>query len=642
MPYNRNLYSSSESAIDAGMIYDQTEEKLQSEINAEVSSDITELDDSLATFVRPNLLDNWYFVGGGSQLGDGVFPINSKGATSYSATGYTIDRLHKANSKSVLHVTADGLRFSNSSSSASDYGYFTFYGQDVPSDAFATYSVLTNLGLTTISTGSSVVTLPSGILVYLATQRLAFRIPGNLNSSDSEVIIAAKVEIGRGQTLAHQENGVWVLNEIPNFTEELTKCQREDGNFIETVPFDLSTTPTSNTYGKYIGAKDKNDYVWFYMQPVHNTVGRLSMMYAVRRLINGSPVTNGFYLGINADGSLAVTVDSPTAWTTAINALPKTGGTLTGNIGISSGSPGVYLNNPDLDVTASSYTAGNSVGLRLRDKNNKIVAMVTDRRESDGRTGVWITGWKTVNGADTSNGLSLYIDKDGHKVVSVSEAAPWRTAIGALNKAGDTMTGIYRFKGSNLDKDVAANSWSDSYPVVADKDGDFLGNMRAFTLATGVSGVQLTGQHGSYQNYLRLGETANNEHYVDVTSPGTWRKALGLCYNVNETYSHNGPSLVINGIINGSKKNIYLDFVTDKSMENISTVTVTSMNGYLYGVAGTMIGSATNFAASPYTVNCDKQGFHHVRITVTSSSALPNAFASSPVTYFGSLSLKFT
>lgn len=37
---------------------------------------------------------------------------------------------------------------------------------------------------------------------------------------------AAKLELGSQQTLAHQdENGNWVLNEIPNYAEELAKCQ---------------------------------------------------------------------------------------------------------------------------------------------------------------------------------------------------------------------------------------------------------------------------------------------------------------------------------------------------------------------------------------------------------------------------------
>ena len=38
---------------------------------------------------------------------------------------------------------------------------------------------------------------------------------------------AAKLELGTTQTLAHQdENGNWVLNEIPDYGEQLARCQR--------------------------------------------------------------------------------------------------------------------------------------------------------------------------------------------------------------------------------------------------------------------------------------------------------------------------------------------------------------------------------------------------------------------------------
>ena len=56
---------------------------------------------------NPNLLDNAYFVGGGSQLGDGVFPINQRGLSNYGA-GYTIDRW-KLSSGSTLVFTNDGI-----------------------------------------------------------------------------------------------------------------------------------------------------------------------------------------------------------------------------------------------------------------------------------------------------------------------------------------------------------------------------------------------------------------------------------------------------------------------------------------------------------------------------------------------------
>lgn len=41
-----------------------------------------------------NLLRNWYFVGGGSQQGAGIFPINSRGNTTYTGSTSTIDGWH--------------------------------------------------------------------------------------------------------------------------------------------------------------------------------------------------------------------------------------------------------------------------------------------------------------------------------------------------------------------------------------------------------------------------------------------------------------------------------------------------------------------------------------------------------------------
>ena len=174
---------------------------------------------------RPNLLDNWYFVKGSGTAGAyGVFPVNQRGQTVYNTAGFTIDRLYKANGKGTVYSTAQGLQFSNSDS---DYATLLFNGQDVPAGVPAIYTVLTNLGITTVKTGGNNVTLPSGIIVYIdsSSRRLALRVPGNLSQNNSETFIAAKVELGSNQTLAHQENGVWVLNEIPDYGEQLAKCQ---------------------------------------------------------------------------------------------------------------------------------------------------------------------------------------------------------------------------------------------------------------------------------------------------------------------------------------------------------------------------------------------------------------------------------
>ena len=47
-----------------------------------------------------------------------------------------------------------------------------------------------------------------------------------LYAQSADQIKAVKLEPGSQQTLAHQENGVWALNEIPDYGEQLRRCQR--------------------------------------------------------------------------------------------------------------------------------------------------------------------------------------------------------------------------------------------------------------------------------------------------------------------------------------------------------------------------------------------------------------------------------
>lgn len=110
--------------------------------------------------------------------------------------------------------------------------------------------------------------------------------------------------------------------------------------------------------------------------------------------------------------------------------VSKAGDTMSGNLEIDSTSPGEILKNMAMDIADSSYAApANSMGFRLRDKNGKNVAIITDRYLANGSTGLWMTGWKTVNGSNFSNTLGLYVDKDGNRVVDLYPAA-WRSALG--------------------------------------------------------------------------------------------------------------------------------------------------------------------------------------------------------------------
>ena len=165
---------------------------------------------------NPNLLDNWYFVGGGSQLGDGVFPINQRGLTSYTGGGGKLDRWKHLNGNGTLTLTANGI-------------VMTATGDLYLSQVFGTSAVNAKSGAWTISvkTADGTVysktyadndqglTLPSTTYIYAGgSSSLAIKVPAGVTS---ETISAIKLEKGSVSTLA---------NDIPPvFSEELAKCQ---------------------------------------------------------------------------------------------------------------------------------------------------------------------------------------------------------------------------------------------------------------------------------------------------------------------------------------------------------------------------------------------------------------------------------
>lgn len=167
----------------------------------------------MAGGTNPNLLDNCYFVGGGSQLGYGIFPINQKGQTSYSGAGRMIDRWIGQNSNGGMTLTADGIVFTNS---GNGYGYIRHTLTRVTQRNGWTLSILTADGTVYQSSNTNDITLPSGLLLYWASSNaLTFRVPANLAAS--ETIAAIKYEAAPYST---------ILNDAkPDFLTELQNAQ---------------------------------------------------------------------------------------------------------------------------------------------------------------------------------------------------------------------------------------------------------------------------------------------------------------------------------------------------------------------------------------------------------------------------------
>ena len=175
--------------------------------------------------INPNLLDNWCLAGGGT--GQGVFPVNQRGQTSYTTGTYCVDRW-MFNNSATLH--SGGLITTGSISQ------YLESSRAVPNQVYTVTALLDNNGTQTLytKTGALYTTNDAwqlvdgtansnGIAVRYYSGKWHFAV---WNNESNRKIVATKFEKGSEQTLVHQENGVWVLNEVPDYGEELRKCQR--------------------------------------------------------------------------------------------------------------------------------------------------------------------------------------------------------------------------------------------------------------------------------------------------------------------------------------------------------------------------------------------------------------------------------
>lgn len=226
------------------------------------SSGIKEdLDKKLNTIGKGiNLLDNWYFIGGGSQQGGGQFPINQRGNTSYNNNVYAIDRWKlqdlAAGTSNSLTISNNGIAYRNIAYTSAfiqvlDAGIGkALLGKKVTLSLLYNDSLISCSGLFPDELPDSDTNIASvsygGYWVNSVrlntTGKIIIRI-GQTPHGVTMTLKAAKLELGDTQTLAHQENGEWVLNDPPpDYGMELLKCQ-------------LSTADSSDTYANRAVAK---------------------------------------------------------------------------------------------------------------------------------------------------------------------------------------------------------------------------------------------------------------------------------------------------------------------------------------------------------------------------------------------------
>lgn len=186
------------------------------------TGDSTSLSTALTYRSNPNLLVNWYFPR----------PVNQRGQTEYTTGGaYTLDRWWMQYD-TTLSIVDGGIKIGGK------WDVHQYFENTLPN---ATYTLSL---LYKDRTGSDPLRLiagnrtdgdlaqteskdASGILSITFSTAKSNKVNfGFTGSTDnSAIIIAIKLELGDTQTLAHKENGVWVLNEIPDYGEQLRRCQ---------------------------------------------------------------------------------------------------------------------------------------------------------------------------------------------------------------------------------------------------------------------------------------------------------------------------------------------------------------------------------------------------------------------------------
>lgn len=177
-----------------------------------------------------NLLHNWYFPD----------PINQRKKTEYTAEGYIIDRW-KSSTQSTYNLTDSGLQC----------GLNANLAQLLEDESLVSGEVYT---LSVLDSGNNLYTV-SGILsrnlnnnwqisksnvegAFIGVRSMSSGLwDVRLRNNSGWTLIAAKLELGPVQTLAHQDaDGNWVLNDPPpDKALELAKCQRYQVAFMHNI-----------------------------------------------------------------------------------------------------------------------------------------------------------------------------------------------------------------------------------------------------------------------------------------------------------------------------------------------------------------------------------------------------------------------
>lgn len=114
--------------------------------------------------------------------------------------------------------------------------------------------------------------------------------------------------------------------------------------------------------------------------------------------------------------------------------VSKAGDTMTGGLQIATGGvaedDAVVVKDLDYSISSLPSSTVQKMLFIFRDKALNMLGFIRGYIAQTGRTGISIAGRNIVNNSSIVNALNLYVNADGSRTVTVSDADPWRSALG--------------------------------------------------------------------------------------------------------------------------------------------------------------------------------------------------------------------
>lgn len=309
--------------------------------------------------------------------------------------------------------------------------------------------------------------------------------------------------------------------------------------------FEIGVAPSYNGFFHALDIYDTNGTEVGAVYGIYTPSDNLGVQLEVARTVADTRYVNNVRLYINGNGAKSVSVSDPDAWRTALNVVNKSGDTMTGNLVIAKETNTIFMaKNTVNDVTIGQTVPSKNVTLghfNIADMNDWDTGGVYIVREtSDLLRATFRVRRKNANGTEIVNSLVLGIDSSGARKVIVNESAPWRAAIGAVNKAGDTMTGelIVKYNGGNIRLrhtgitvgTTPSSSVYSPYVSFQDNNGTALATVGAQYITDGKLGAYLQAARmvsgTTIFNKLSLMIDASGNRSVTVSDAKVWRNAI--------------------------------------------------------------------------------------------------------------------